>query len=42
MAVFCTQTAIKYVKFEYCKQDKTSKDKGGFFSEAIRGHSTIA
>ena len=23
------------MKFEYCKQDKTSKDKGGLFSEEI-------
>ena len=28
--------AINYVKFEYCKQDKTSKDKNGLFSEEIR------
>ena len=28
--------AINYVKFEYCKQDKTFKDKGGLFSEEIR------
>ena len=27
---------INYVKFENCNQDKTSKDKGGFFSETIR------
>ena len=24
------------MKFGYCKQDKTSKDKGGLFSEEIR------